>query len=191
MNAPNIILICWLIFLAYWAINWKVAKPAEETVWKIPGFRWVIVWGVVLIIIISHILFPSFHLHVFSDASGPFSTLQLGGVILAIIGLIVAIVARKTLADNWSSNVDIKKNHKLITKGVYSVVRHPIYTGIIAMGIGSVMVDPTIPDILFFLIMIGYLNFKKNTEEKLLSKHFSKDYASYKKKTKALIPFIY
>jgi protein-S-isoprenylcysteine O-methyltransferase Ste14 len=51
-------------------------------------------------------------------------------------GLFVALWARKTLAGNWSSTVTFKKGHELVKTGPYRFTRHPIYTGLLLMGLG-------------------------------------------------------
>jgi protein-S-isoprenylcysteine O-methyltransferase Ste14 len=188
ITVQNIVLLCWMIMLAYWAINWWKVKPTKEVKWNASKMRWAVAWGVVLLLLLSHMIFPSFH-----QASSTVlpQIWQNVGTILVVIGLIIAIIARKVLADNWSSNVDIKKNHKLITTGIYRYMRHPIYTGISLMGFGSILVDQSFLVTLFFVIMIVFLVYKQRQEELLLTKHFPKDYAEYKKRTKALIPFLY
>lgn len=50
-----------------------------------------------------------------------------------VAGLIVAVVARRMLAGNWSGAVALKKDHELITTGFYQYVRHPIYAGMLLM----------------------------------------------------------
>jgi len=200
MSAPFITLLCWIIFILYWIVNWWRVKPAEETTWRSPQSRWTIAWILILLFIIARssllpffpslncppycqqdLFTPSFHL--------PF--LQPIGVVVTIVGLIIAIIARKTLADNWSSNIELKKNHKLITTGIYKYARHPIYTGISVMGFGAILTLQAVMPILFFISMFVFFLFKMNKEEALLTKHFPKEYTAYKKKTKALIPFIF
>ncbi len=191
LNASNIILLFWVIFLGYWIINWKSVKPTKETAWRAPGFRWTILWIVILLVLASRFLFHTNGFHIFTFSTKPITLLDIIGIIFAGIGLYIAIAARKTLADNWSSDVELKKDHKLITHGVYKLVRHPIYTGIIFMGLGSIIVDQSILVALFYTGMTAFLIFKMRKEEKLLYKHFPKEYPQYIKKTKALIPFIY
>lgn len=191
MTAPNIISICWLIYIGYWAVKWNSVKPTRETAWRDPGYRWMLILSIALIIIITHIFFPGINAQIFSFHSGPVTPVQLFGIALTVIGLVVAIVARKALADNWSSNIDLKKDHELITNGIYRFVRHPIYTGSVLMGIGSVIAEQSITVTVVYLGMLAFLIFKLKKEEELLMKHFPKEYPKYKKKTKALIPYIY
>ena len=58
--------------------------------------------------------------------------------ILTGAGLIVALWARTILGTNWSSNVVLKEQHELIERGPYRFVRHPIYTGVLLMVLGTV-----------------------------------------------------
>lgn len=191
INASNIILFFWLIFICYWLLHWKSVKQTKETAWRAPGFRWTLLWMIVLIFLISRFISHQQGLHILDTSAHPITLLQIIGIILTGIGLIIAIVARKTLADNWSSDVELKKDHKLITKGIYKYIRHPIYTGIDLMGLGAIIVDQSLLVLLFYLCVIVFLIFKMKKEEALLLKHFPKEYASYMKKTNALIPFIY
>ena len=59
------------------------------------------------------------------------------------------------------------------------------------MGLGSVLLLGTISAFLGFLCMFGFFWFKTRREEKLLTKHFPKEYPAYKNHTKALIPFVW
>jgi protein-S-isoprenylcysteine O-methyltransferase Ste14 len=78
----------------------------------------------------------------------------------------------------------------LVTNGIYGYIRHPIYTGVLLMALGTLIFSQTLLMLLFFLFMLIFFIFKLTQEEKLLTKHFSKEYPEYKKHTKALIPFI-
>src|SRR5579862_2234147 len=102
LNVSNIISVCWLIFLGYWVINWRSVKPAQEIAWRAPGFRWTMGWLIVLIIVITHFFFPKYSLHLPTVFSHPSLLSQIIGISLTVLGLLIAIVARKTLADNWS-----------------------------------------------------------------------------------------
>jgi len=179
-----------MIFLVYWIINWKSVKPTKEIAWRSPNFWWTRFWIIVLIILLGRFLFSTTGIQIFKPTN-QFSIVEVVGIILTVIGLIIAIVARRTLGDNWSSDIELKKEHELITRGIYQYVRHPIYTGLLFMGVGSIMALQTIWHTIFFIFMFGFLYFKMKKEETLMLKHFHKEYEAYMKKTKALIPFIY
>ena len=112
-------------------------------------------------------------------------------VILLIVGLVIAIVARRTLARNWSGAVALKEDHELITTGLYQHVRHPIYTGMLLMILGTELSFATLGAGIGFLIILVGILLKLKQEEALLTKHFAQEYLSYKKRAKTLIPFIW
>jgi protein-S-isoprenylcysteine O-methyltransferase Ste14 len=187
--AQYIILTCWIIFLLYWFVSWSSVKPTQERIWGGGSSRWVII--VIVIAVLSTKIFglsiPFLAISLISHSV----LLSVASVILVIIGLVIALVARGTLAGNWSKDVDVKVDHELITTGIYRYARHPIYTGVLLMGLGSVLLIGTMNVFLFFLAMLGFFWFKARREEKLLTKHFPKEYPAYKNHTKALIPFVW
>ncbi|MGH7246045.1 MAG: methyltransferase family protein [Candidatus Levyibacteriota bacterium] len=128
---------------------------------------------------------PLLPLHVYKDV------VQTTGFIVVLIGFSFLLAARIALAENWTSAVEahIKKDHKLITDGVYAFVRHPIYLGYTLLCIGSEMVAGSYLFISFFVLFYHFYKQVKQ-EEALLLNHFGTQYEMYRKKTKMLLPFI-
>src|SRR5260370_35742580 len=62
------------------------------------------------------------------------------GVVVCVAGFAFCIWARFTLGRNWSGVVTLKGGHELITSGPYALGRHPIYTGLLTMFVGQVIV---------------------------------------------------
>src|SRR3954464_4685400 len=59
--------------------------------------------------------------------------------ILCVCGVAFCLWARAVLGRNWSGTVTLKENHELIVRGPYRLVRHPIYTGLLAMLVATWM----------------------------------------------------
>lgn len=125
----------------------------------------------------------------------PFNNLVINiiGFAFVSLGFFEGIIARKTLDTNWtnSNEYQIKKDHELITNGIYGYVRHPIYGGMLLMIPGVLMVANSYTFIASLIIMIVIFEAFARREEKLLTKHFGKKYTEYMKTTKKFIPFIY
>ncbi len=83
-----------------------------------------------------------------------------------------------------------KQDHELIKTGPYQFVRHPIYTGVLTMCLGSVAFDGRLQAWLGFALMFLAFWIKLRQEEALMLQHFPNDYPAYKNQVKALIPFI-
>ena len=188
-TAQYIILACWINFLLYWFASRSSVKATQERNWSGGSFRWAII-GIAIVALFLRffgLAIPFFTISLISHSE----LLSVVSVILVGIGLVIALVARATLAGNWSNDVDVKVDHDLTTIGIYRYARHAIYTGVLLMGLGSVLLLGTISAFLGFLCMFGFFWFKTRREEKLLTKHFPKEYPAYKNHTKALIPFVW
>lgn len=179
-----------LILFAVWRIYWLLTKkeaalhkPKTDTTKRsIELVMIVFSGGYIVVNLIGFILFPFVNLF-----------FQEIGFVLVVLGFIQAMMARKTLSDNWTESYEyqIKKDHELITKGVYQYVRHPIYGGLILMPTGALLVSGSYTFIAVLIIMIIAAEIFARREEKLLIKHFGKKYIEYMKTTKKFIPFVY
>ena len=113
------------------------------------------------------------------------------GLGLTIAGFAFAIWARVHLGRNWSGTVTIKKDHELIQKGPYALVRHPIYTGALLALLGTSIVFGETRWLLGFALAVLALRLKSLREEQFMTEQFGAEYADYRRKVKGLVPFVW
>ncbi len=81
---------------------------------------------------------------------------------------------------------------ELITDGMYSVVRHPFYTGFIMLALGLTLVFPSYETRFLAVITLAVMVVFVPKEEEQLLKEYKDEYRRYMKKTRwRLIPYIY
>jgi protein-S-isoprenylcysteine O-methyltransferase Ste14 len=112
------------------------------------------------------------------------------GLVLCAAGMLLLVWGRQYLGRNWSQVVTVKKGHELVTSGPYRYVRHPMYAGALLACIGSAIAAGG-PWILFLVVMGSLFFWRVGAEDKLMEQLFPSEYPNYKKRTKALIPFIW
>jgi protein-S-isoprenylcysteine O-methyltransferase Ste14 len=114
------------------------------------------------------------------------------GVFLLLIGIIFNLLAFKNISAREFIGLQARKTKadKLIQKGIYTLVRHPIYTGLISLMMGFAFLQPTSYNALNFLLILIYLPIGIYFEEQKLIQLYDQDYLVYKKKVKAIIPFL-
>lgn len=112
------------------------------------------------------------------------------GLFIAILGFALSIWARVYLGKNWGMPMATKEKPELVTTGPYKYVRHPIYTGMIIAMLGTTLTT-TIFWLIPFIFLSAYFVYSSKVEEKTMIRQFPKEYPAYKKRTKALIPFLY
>jgi len=117
--------------------------------------------------------------------------LQAAGLAIqaAFIGL--AIWARRFLGSNWSGEVRIASGHELVRSGPYAYVRHPIYTALVGMYIGTCLVSGQLHGPVALGIMLLAYSRKIRMEERALAEAFPDDHERYRETTWAWIPGVY
>ena len=116
--------------------------------------------------------------------------LWLAGQILFYLGIVIAIWAAILLGPNLTPLPKPKPSGQLIQTGLYKLVRHPIYFGVILVSFGWAGIEQTIYTLVLAFILLIFFDLKSRQEERWLTQKFS-EYAEYKMTTKKLIPFVY
>ena len=108
--------------------------------------------------------------------------------ILGIISILYGILL--WYAANFKTKIDkYIKNNKLATKGVYSLVRNPIYSSFFLICIGAILIENNL--VLFIIPVICWLYMTiilKHTEEKWLYELYGYQYKEYCKRVNRCIP---
>lgn len=113
------------------------------------------------------------------------------GLALQLSGLALAFWARATLGRNWSGRVTIKEDHELVMSGPYRRLRHPIYSGALLAVTGAAIALGWYGGLVAIALFMGVFVRKIFLEERMLSGHFGAAYTQYRKKTDALILFVW
>jgi len=119
-----------------------------------------------------------------------YQTIRIIGLAFYIVFSWVQIWSTKTLGDNFSQDIAIKKEHHLVTNGPFKFIRHPQYLSQFLMDLCGAAATLSFILSPLALIQIPFLFMRASMEDKLLEKHFGENFRSYKKKTGMIIPFI-
>lgn len=156
---------------------------------KIDEFYRLVNWPKVILIIWSAYIF-------FFKPLYP--TAVLIGVVLFFIGLVVAISARYSLGRSWADFCEVTDTREpLVTTGLYSWCRNPIYLGLGIEWIGFVITFGwhATAEFLYIAVVaivatgsIGAFHRVVLEEEKILAERFGKDYSNYCETTPRYLP---
>jgi len=114
------------------------------------------------------------------------------GVVLFVAGLLLRWWAIVTLGRFFTVDVTIEKDHELIERGPFRMVRHPSYTGVLLAFTGVALSLGNWAALLVILLPIGAAFIHRmNVEENALSGALGPEYTDYMRRTKRLMPFIY
>lgn len=113
------------------------------------------------------------------------------GVALFAIGGALRLWPVFVLGNRFSGLVAIQPGHTLVTTGVYSVIRHPSYLGLIVNALGWALAFRSTIGVLLTALTIIPLVARMNAEEALLRSQFGAEYEALCARTSRLIPGIY
>ena len=119
-----------------------------------------------------------------------FAVVRYIGLAVYLVFSWIQVWSFKTLGENYSQDIMIKKNHQLVTKGPFRIIRHPQYLCQIILDIGAAVATLSYIVGGFALIEIPIYIMRAVAEDKLLAKHFTESFSEYKKKSGFMIPFI-
>jgi len=114
------------------------------------------------------------------------------GLVVAGLGFLIRWVAVIQLGKMFTVDVAIANTHRLKSTGLYKLVRHPSYLGLMLIIAGLAISLGSLPGALVVIIPVFLaLNYRMVVEEKALEAEFGLQYQDYKKHVARLIPLVY
>jgi protein-S-isoprenylcysteine O-methyltransferase Ste14 len=178
------IALCFAVFVLYIAIESVRVRHCEKRRFEVRFWLFAVFFVLVLV------FRRWFDVHGGSVVWTQTTTTNILSDLVTLFGLILVIQSRRALGQSWSSEVVIQEKHELIERGPYAYIRHPMYSGLLLMLLGVALYYGRKFWIIVFISCFFGLYFKSQMEERLLAKAFPA-YSEYKRRTKALIPFIW
>lgn len=186
-SALDIVSGCWLVFVAIWLL---AAVSTKRTVYRESRTQrlryWVLLVIAYVLLIYGRELPYPLNLRIIPYAA----RIASAAAILCVAGLVFALWARLILGRNWSGVVTLKEGHELVERGPYRFVRHPIYTGMLAMFFATALVQRHLAGFVGVLLLFASFWIKLGREENLMLQQFPERYAAYRQRTKRIIPFV-
>lgn len=115
---------------------------------------------------------------------------RLVGAVLVGAGFIAAVLGLVGLRENLTAVPRPVEGGRLIDTGVYGLVRHPIYAGIIAAAGGWGLMAASPPALVVALAILLFFDAKSRREEAWLLAAYP-GYAAYRRRVRKLVPFVY
>ena len=184
-----------LILLAVLNILWLVpiigeAKVEENKV-RIRGMRWCYnLWMGVMLLDLLVAAYDYSHNRLGQSSTSKFEVLA--GLILICVGFILSFIAWLSIREYVSPQFQIIEGHRIVDRGVYRWIRHPIYTSFFLIAAGVPILAHSVTGLVALtLIVTPVWLYVIRKEEEFLLTNLGKDYRAYMRRTKRLIPFVY
>jgi len=117
---------------------------------------------------------------------GPLAVL---GVLVTLAGGVLAAWAKLRLGRWFTGSFGVKVGHELVTDGPYAITRHPLYTGVLLMVLGSALAWDSALTLVLACLLVVPLFFHTVYEEAMFEQHFGAAYVEYQRRVPRLVPF--
>ena len=172
----------WLLFWLAFARGHKRTATPAGLAWRFSAL------AAMLVVLLASRQFPEYFRHPLRPPRAAWAYI---GLALTAAGLGFTMWARRALGTNWRALPGLKKDHELIERGPYRLVRHPIYTGLLLAIFGTCLAGGRVWNLSVVVIAALLLIVKLKAEEALLTRRFPDAYPQYQRRVKAIIPFLY
>jgi protein-S-isoprenylcysteine O-methyltransferase Ste14 len=174
----GVVFLTWIVEGVYWARTpgGRRERTGSAALWQV---------GSVLVALLVYRL--AWHdLHRVTEHS---AWIELPGFLLLVASTAFTIWARIRLGRMWSASPnELQADHELRTDGPYAITRHPIYTGLFGMLLGTVLLNGLGGSLALLIVGGAFLAARIPIEERLMSKAFPAEYALYRRRVPRLVP---
>ena len=113
------------------------------------------------------------------------------GVLLYAAGGVLRLAPVFVLGRRFSGLVAIQSEHRLVSSGLYGVIRHPSYLGLFVLSLGWGLAFRSGVGVILAVLTLPVVMARIDAEERLLSETFGAEYDAYRARTWRLIPYVY
>ena len=183
-----VVMVSWLVFALTFIVYKKPPSPPDKKRAEfsfagiaLQGISYLIVW----------LVRRAWFTPMFSENRWLKIALALTSILLAVTSVWFCALSIRVLGEQWSLAARVVEGHKLVTHGPYSVVRNPIYTGMLGMLLATGLAVSHWIGLLIALAVfaIGTL-IRVRSEERLLREMFGREFDDYARRVPAVIPFL-
>jgi protein-S-isoprenylcysteine O-methyltransferase Ste14 len=175
----------WILFITYWSAKAKNSAPEKSSESEASRQLHQLLMNAALLLLFIPV--PGLRLRYLPNS--PF--VVSAGLAIHMASILLALWARRHLGRNWSGAITVKVDHELVRTGPYKLVRHPIYSAMLGMFVGTALVSGQL-HALAGLGLIAFAYWRKiRLEEERLRAIFGADYDAYRGKTWGLIPGLF
>jgi protein-S-isoprenylcysteine O-methyltransferase Ste14 len=170
--------------VAVLALLRRALKPSPRLS-RIKGWRWYVP---VVLLPVEWLLPPALIALRVGEIEAAWLPVRVVGLAVGLAGAVLLVWASVLLGRFLIHEAAVREDHALIEGGPYRFVRHPVYTGYLALLLGSGIASLNVCLLLLWPVSLLGILIQAASEEQLLGERFSQDYERYVRRTGRLVP---
>lgn len=161
--------------------------PKDDSAYGLIGLYFKLTLIAMFVYVVVYAFFPTWHDNFLPIALLDNPTVKYIGLSLLLISLVWTVIAQENMKNSWRIGIDTDTKTELITSGLFSISRNPIFFGMILSLIGLFLTTPNALTVLFLILGYVLIQIQIRLEEEFLTKEHGQTYLDYKQEVRRLI----
>jgi protein-S-isoprenylcysteine O-methyltransferase Ste14 len=158
--------------------------PKDDSAYALLGFYFKIFIGVLFAFTLAYGYSHSVYVYMSKIQN---SYLLAAGAGVWIFALVWTLIAQKQMSKSWRIGIDATEKTELVTTGLFSYSRNPIFLGMLLSLLGLLLIVPDAFTLMFFVVGFILMDVQIRLEEEYLQRMHGSAYSNYKEKTRRWI----
>ena len=164
-----------------------IVLPKDDSAYGLIGLYFKLTLIAMFVYTLAFAFFPTWHENFLIITQLDNHSLKYIGIALLITSLIWTIIAQGHMRNSWRIGIDTETKTELVTEGLFSISRNPIFFGMILSLVGLFLTTPNAITALFLILGYIIIQIQIRLEEEFLTKVHGQSYLEYKQKVRRLI----
>ena len=161
--------------------------PKDDSAYGLIGLYFKLTLIAMLIYVLAYAFFPTWHDNFLPIVQFNNQTVKYIGLTLLFISLVWTVIAQGHMKNSWRIGIDTDTKTELVTNGLFSISRNPIFFGMILSLVGLFLTTPNALTLIFLILGYVLIQIQIRLEEEFLTKEHGQAYIGYKQKVRRLI----
>ena len=161
--------------------------PKDNSAYGLIGLYFKLTLIAMFIYVLAYAFFPTWHDNFLPIVQFNNQTVKYIGLTLLFISLVWTVIAQGHMKNSWRIGIDTDTKTELVTSGLFSVSRNPIFFGMILSLVGLFFTTPKTLTLIFLILGYVLIQIQIRLEEEFLTKEHGQAYIGYKQKVRRLI----
>lgn len=161
--------------------------PKDDSAYGLIGLYFKLTLIAMFIYVLAYAFFPTWHKHFLPIKKLDNITITYIGIGFLIVALVWTVIAQGNMKNSWRIGIDTQTKTELVTNGLFSISRNPIFFGMISSLVGLFLTTPNALTLIFLILGYVLIQIQIRLEEEFLIKEHGQAYIGYKQKVRRLI----
>lgn len=161
--------------------------PKNDSAYGLIGLYFKLTLITMFVYVVAYAFFPTWHDNFLLITQLDHKTVKYIGLALLFISLVWTVIAQGHMKNSWRIGIDTDTKTELVTSGLFSISRNPIFFGMILSLVGLFLTTPNALTALFLILGYVLIQIQIRLEEEFLTREHGQNYLDYKQKVRRLI----